>query len=173
MSPTISREGGDLLVPLRHRLEHLPLLLAGPILRRTESDKVTVWVALKAPREVTLKIYATDANGSIIRNLLLEGTSSTIALGQYLHVVAVTAKPIEVGNEESERTGEFLNSNLKKGVRGQGSGVTEEDFHSFFVREPRMASNPSFLQPGHIYAYDLSFGTDEHNLANIATGSPR
>jgi hypothetical protein len=169
MSPTISREGGDLLVPLRHRLEHLPLLLAGPILRRTESDKVTVWDALKAPREVTLKIYATDANGSIIRNLLLEGTSSTIALGQYLHVVAVTAKPIEVGNEESERTGEFLNSNLKKGVRGQGSGVTEEDFHSFFVREPRMASNPSFLQPGHIYAYDLSFGTDEHNLAQALT----
>ena len=45
-------------------IEHLPLILAGPILRRTESNAVTVWVALKAPREVTLKVYATDAKAS-------------------------------------------------------------------------------------------------------------
>ncbi len=75
-------------------IEHLPLILAGPILRRTESNAVTVWVALKAPREVTLKVYATDAEGSIIKDLLLEGTHSTIPLGKHLHILAITAKPI-------------------------------------------------------------------------------
>lgn len=94
MLRTPSQEGDDLGVPLRQRLDHLPLLLAGPILRRTESEIVTVWVALKAPRVVTLKVYATNANGSIITNLLFEGTSSTVPLGQYLHIVVVTAKPI-------------------------------------------------------------------------------
>lgn len=105
------------------RLEHLPLLLAGPILRRTESDAVTVWVALKAPREVTLKIYATDAQGSTLTSLQLEGTSSTVPIGKYLHIVAVTAYPI----------------------------------------------NSNRLEPGQIYAYDLSFGNHEPNLALALT----
>ncbi len=83
-------------IPFCDRLEHLPLILAGPILRRTESDAVTVWVALKAPREVTLKVYATDANGSLVKTLLLEGTRSTVPLGKQLHIVAVTAKSVEV-----------------------------------------------------------------------------
>jgi len=100
------------------RINHLPLILVGPILRRTESNAVTVWVALKAPREVTLKIYATDANGSTLKTLLLEGTHSTVALGQQLHIVAVTARPV----------------------------------------------NHHQLEPGQIYAYDLSFGSDEQNL---------
>ncbi len=110
---------------LRDRLKHLPLILAGPILRRTESHAVTVWVALQAPHEVTLKVYATDANGSTIQGLLLEGTHSTVALGQHLHIVAVTAKPI-----------------------------------SHYQ-----------LEPGQIYAYDLNFGTHEHNLSQ-ALNSP-
>lgn len=105
-------------VPLGERIEHLPLILTGPILRRTESKAVTVWVALKAPREVTLKIYATDANGSTIKTLLLEGTRSTVPLGEQLHIVAVTAEPVK----------------------------------------------PYQLEPGQIYAYDLSFGSYEQNL---------
>jgi hypothetical protein len=110
-------------VPLRDRIEHLPLLLAGPILRRTESDAVTVWVALKAPREVTLKVYGTDDNGSILKTLLLEGSRSTVPLGKHLHVVAVTARAI----------------------------------------------NSYRLEPGQIYAYDLSFGSHEQNLAQALT----
>ncbi len=77
---------------LEERIENLPLILAGPILRRTDNHAVTVWVALKSHREVTLKIYATSAKGSTIQALLLEGTTSTVPLGKHLHVVAVTAK---------------------------------------------------------------------------------
>uniref|UniRef100_A0ACD5H1F1 Uncharacterized protein n=1 Tax=Desertifilum tharense IPPAS B-1220 TaxID=1781255 RepID=A0ACD5H1F1_9CYAN len=35
-------------------------------MRRTESQAVTVWVALKQPRTVTLKVYATVEEGSQI-----------------------------------------------------------------------------------------------------------
>jgi hypothetical protein len=133
--------GGREYVPLRDRIDHLPLILAGPILRHIEANAVTVWVALKAPREVTLKVYATQANGSIIKTLLLEGTRSTVPLGRQLHIIAVTAKPIP----ENAR------------VQGDGkTGSPEEGIHPH---------SPSSLEPGKIYAYDLSFGRHEQNLA--------
>ncbi len=77
-------------------VQSLPLVLAGPILRRTESLAVTVWLALKSPEKVTLQIYSTDrGRGQSIESLLLQGKRQTVALGQNLHLVAVTAKPIE------------------------------------------------------------------------------
>ncbi len=82
--------------PLSHRIHHLPLILAGPILRRTESRAVTVWLALKAPRQVKLKVYATEGGtGEIVDRLLLQGENSTVQLGEYLHVVVVTAIAID------------------------------------------------------------------------------
>lgn len=91
--------------------ERLPLILAGPVLRRTEADAVTVWLALKEPRQVTLRVYLTEREQVYVEQWLLEGTRTTIHLGQHLHLVAVTAKPID----------------------------------------------GSRLEPGKIYAYDLSF----------------
>jgi phosphodiesterase/alkaline phosphatase D-like protein len=111
----------------RDRLAHLPLILAGPILRHTEADSVTVWVALQASRHVTLNVYATDANGSIIKAALLQGSRATVAFGKQLHIVAVTAKLI----------------------------------------------NKQQLEPGQIYAYDLSFNREQNlnqalNSVNIS-----
>jgi hypothetical protein len=143
-------ERASALLQSADRLEHLPLLLAGPILRRTDSDGVTVWVALKAPREVTLKVYATDANGSIIGNLLLEGKRSTLPIGKHLHIVAVTAKPIGVGEGERGRSPQ-LNSRTENKTA------------------PLRPCTLSSLEPGQIYAYDLSFGSSEHNLAQALT----
>jgi hypothetical protein len=77
---------------LQHRLNQLPLLLAGPILRRTEPDAVTVWMALKEPCCVTLRVYETDDGEGLATSPVLEGTRLTARLGQYLHVVAVTAR---------------------------------------------------------------------------------
>jgi hypothetical protein len=54
-----------------------------------------VWLALKAPRQVELKVYSTEGGtGEIVDRPLLQGANSTVQLGKYLHVVAVTAKPI-------------------------------------------------------------------------------
>jgi hypothetical protein len=99
-------------------------------------------MALKAPREVTLKVYATDANGSTIGNLVLEGTRVTVALGQHLHIVAVTAKPLTEGEILP------LNPGLPTNI------------HPLI---------PSSLEPGQIYAYDLNFGNHEQNLAQALT----
>ncbi len=64
-------------------------------MRRTETGEVTVWLALKAAREVELKVYSTEGGtGEIVDVLLLQGAKSTVQLGKYLHVVAVTAQPI-------------------------------------------------------------------------------
>lgn len=76
--------------PLANRLARLPLVLAGPILRRTYPDSVTVWVALKEPRQVTLNVFAAS---DAARTIVLTGVRSTVVLGKSLHVVAVTATP--------------------------------------------------------------------------------
>ncbi len=72
--------------PLRERIEQLPLVLAGPILRRTEPNAITVWVALKASRTVTLEIFDTN------KHKLFSGSRKTVKIGVNLHIVAVTAK---------------------------------------------------------------------------------
>lgn len=76
-------------IPLAQRFAALPLILAGPILRRVEPRAVTVWLALKEPRRVTLRIYAPGEQEQLIEQF--EGTRHTIRLGDHLHLVAVTA----------------------------------------------------------------------------------
>ena len=44
--------------PLPLSPERLPLVICGPILRRTEQEAVTVWVALKNAHTVTLRVYS-------------------------------------------------------------------------------------------------------------------
>lgn len=77
-------------IPLAERFSYLPLLLSGPMLRRTEPHAVTVWLALKASRMVTLRIYRRDAEGKLVQQF--EGTRHTLRLGDNLHIVAVTAR---------------------------------------------------------------------------------
>lgn len=77
-------------MPLAERFSALPLILAGPILRRTEPRAVTVWLALKEPRTVTLRIFARDAVGDLVERFA--GTRQTVRLGDHLHIVAVTAR---------------------------------------------------------------------------------
>jgi hypothetical protein len=76
--------------PLAERFSSLPLILAGPMLRRTEPQAVTVWLALKEARIVTLCIYGRDAGGKLVQQF--EGTRHTVRLGDHLHIVAVTAR---------------------------------------------------------------------------------
>lgn len=76
-------------------IDDLPLILAGPILRRTESRAVTVWLALKQSSSISLEVYATESgNGETIGEAILQGQDRTIKLGQNLYIVALTAKPI-------------------------------------------------------------------------------
>nr|AVH79572.1 hypothetical protein [Nostoc sp. PCC 9448] len=72
-------------------LEELPIILAGPILKHTDSQSVTVLVVLKQSCLVELQVYQTTDQGERLENCLFMGQRSTVALGKYLHVVAVTA----------------------------------------------------------------------------------
>lgn len=69
----------------------LPLVLAGPILRRVDPPRddspaaVTVWLALREARHVTLTV-------SDDTTALVQGEADTRALGEHFHVVAVTAQ---------------------------------------------------------------------------------
>jgi hypothetical protein len=90
-------------IPLSDRLPQLPLVLAGPILRHTAPQTVTVWVALQAPCTVTLKVYSTeDGIGARLQQQILAGTRSTVAVGDRLHIVAVTATPVSETLLQSE-----------------------------------------------------------------------
>lgn len=75
---------------LAERFSALPLILSGPLLRRVEPQSVTVWLALKKPRMVTLRVYARDDADVPVQQC--EGTRHTIRLGDNLHIVAVTAR---------------------------------------------------------------------------------
>ena len=131
-------------------IELLPLLLAGPILRRTERDAVTVWLALKAANPVTLRVYSTDdGKGLIIRQQVLEGTQITVQLGQYLHIVAVTAKPV---NNYSLQPGHIYAYDLDfgNGERNLTQALNSEGFPyttvSYFEHSlPTFAMSPDDL----------------------------
>jgi hypothetical protein len=89
-------------MPLGDRLAHLPLILAGPILRRTQPDTVTVWVALQEACAVTLAVFATEAGqGTVLQDLVLAGIQATVPLGQHLHVVAITARSLNGSSLQS------------------------------------------------------------------------
>ena len=78
--------------PLAKRFDALPFILAGPLLRRTEPSSVTVWLAVKEPCWVTLRIYRRDGQNRLLQQF--EGTRYTVRLGDHLHLVAVTARAI-------------------------------------------------------------------------------
>jgi hypothetical protein len=84
---------------LAQRISQLPLVLAGPILRRTELNSVTVWIALKQERRVTLRVYRGSGPS---REQVLSGTRGTARIGEFLHVVAVEAIASKATLSESE-----------------------------------------------------------------------
>ena len=81
----------------------LPLILAGPILRRVEPTLVTVWVALREARKVRIILWngliADDSNSGLFQGLtsqIVEGALSnsndSIRIGEQLHICVVTFK---------------------------------------------------------------------------------
>lgn len=76
---------------LKGALDKKPMVLAGPILRKVTRDSVTVWVATQAAAKVELLVMS----GS---GLAATGEGNTVAVGENLHLVAVTARPGSADN---------------------------------------------------------------------------
>jgi len=73
----------------------LPLILAGPILRRVEPSLVAVWIALKEPGTVKLSLWEGGQIKAGEQGALASGpepAAATIRIGERLHVVVVTLK---------------------------------------------------------------------------------
>jgi hypothetical protein len=64
----------------------LPLLLAGPIVRRVEPALASVWVALSKPATVTLKIWEGRVSSGSGNVLNVSDPTSTLRVGDGLHV---------------------------------------------------------------------------------------
>ena len=76
-------------IPMVERFTTFPLILSGPLLRRVEPQSVTVWLALKEPCTVTLRVYIKNDVGDLVEHCM--GTRKSVRLGDHLHIVAVTA----------------------------------------------------------------------------------
>ena len=80
-------------------VDQWPLVLAGPIVRRVEPGNASVWVALKESRAVRLTVHLapvdTGAGTGVFAdaNPLLSGETTTVRVGERLHVAVVTAQP--------------------------------------------------------------------------------
>ncbi len=70
----------------------LPLLLAGPIVRRVEPRLVAVWVATSEARDVRLDVWQGTVAASTSEPPAATGTRATLRVGAALHVAVVTAE---------------------------------------------------------------------------------
>jgi hypothetical protein len=74
----------------------LPLILAGPILRRVDPRSVSVWVALREPSTVRLYLWQGRQKSAAVGKVqsgdavLIIGKARTIRIGDKLHVALVT-----------------------------------------------------------------------------------
>src|SRR4051812_38346864 len=74
----------------------LPLLLAGPVLRRVEADLVCVWIATSQPCNASLLLFdggdvaASDTPLGDLRAEWVSDVQATLRIGPHLHVLAIT-----------------------------------------------------------------------------------
>jgi hypothetical protein len=78
---------------LQSRINNLPLILAGPMLRRVDPRAVTIWLAMRQIRPVKLRVLETD--GKTVRMEASVHPSdlggSIVRLGPHLYIVCLVA----------------------------------------------------------------------------------
>ena len=70
----------------------LPLLLAGPILRRVDPNLVSVWLALSEPAKVSLVVYEGIATAANATPFVTSAPEDTWRVGDKLHLAIVSAR---------------------------------------------------------------------------------
>src|SRR5687767_5976559 len=95
----------------------LPPLLAGPVLRRVESDLVSVWIATSRACNVSLLVYdgadivASRNEQDDLRARWVSATQPTVQVGAHLHVLTVVLDLRNPGGNASRSGGATLEAN--------------------------------------------------------------
>ena len=69
----------------------LPIILAGPILRRVDAHRVTVWIATSQPFELDAKLFKMDDEAE---QLEIQCMTEFICLGERLYIYLLTLYPL-------------------------------------------------------------------------------
>lgn len=145
----------------------LPLLLAGPILRRVEPRLVSVWVALSEPASLTLSIW---------EGLVPSGRGDPFATSNERQIPdSLTADDedaaggesgkSEAGENEGEGTGEDEDSDdpeRKPPLRTRTLRLGER-LHLALVTVRIAETSAKRLEPDRLYSYDLDIRTGDGN----------
>lgn len=113
------------LPSLKTALPDLPKVLAGPILRRVTAKSATVWLALRIGATVTMTVK--DSKDAVV----MTGQRHSVAVGENLHIVAVTAHIIEKDCTEGvvyQYALEFSFDNKEKGNLAEAMKAQASDF---------------------------------------------
>ncbi len=142
---------------------NLPLILAGPLIRRVEPTSASVWVALSKPSQVELGLWsgpvvATSATG-FFGNGSAEHTASanTIRIGEKLHLALVT---IDLSSNPLAH-GHIYSYNLV--FSGSGS---QKDLNSLQLLKDK-TSEPKHLALGYQPSQLPSFATPPVSLQKL------
>lgn len=108
----------------------LPLLLAGPIVRRVEPTLVSVWVALSKPSQVRLSVWDSRVVTGSPNPLIASPAAGvhTIRLGQKLHIALVTLKP-PANSVQTLRSGHVYSYDLEIAPDGESTRHTLNSLH--------------------------------------------
>ncbi|MFE8598562.1 DUF7800 domain-containing protein [Archangium violaceum] len=129
-----------------------PLVLCGPLLRRVDANSVTVWFALKAAANITVRVFSgEDANGQGT-GLVQEGSRQTVQLGTYLHIVAVTTSGTALASGTTYRYSVAIDSTgFPAGASLFDAGVVSESTAGaralLLYSSPGAPQLPTFVTP--------------------------
>ncbi len=102
---------------LASRITNLPLVLAGPILRRTEPGSVTVWLTVRRPvTNLTLEIVDPSGPSTLMSGRL----SATLALGDALHLAVINASGATLASDRIYHYDIVFGSEGNKRLNGVG-----------------------------------------------------
>ncbi len=89
---------------------HLPDILAGPILRRTESKELYCWIALSKPMEARTEVFAVQQSNDacFLERISSHSETTLVKMGKNLFIYLMKAEP----TEGSFPTGQLLGYNV-------------------------------------------------------------
>lgn len=139
----------------------LPLLLAGPILRRVEADLVSVWIATSRPCDVSLLLYddvdvVAVADRDDERARWVSASQPTLQVGANLHVLTVVLDLRTPGGNA---------------VRGSGATLEANRLHSYDLRifDRQDPAQPHSLRSLGLLGAPVPLGYDPDELPSFRT----